>query len=146
MCWFMPEYCVSLMSVHKVATDSKLIIAFDDGNCYILNQDLRAGKILGIGRKYDGLYYFGGNQGKKLESSSVKNVCFLSKYTCHYRFGHPADQVHNVLKPKLLFENNKSQNVCDICQKDKQTREPFPLSDHVSTDLGELFHLDLLSP
>ncbi|GKD80516.1 hypothetical protein Tco_1347355, partial [Tanacetum coccineum] len=29
-----PEYCVSLMSVHKVARDSKLIIAFDEIHCY----------------------------------------------------------------------------------------------------------------
>ncbi|GKB99882.1 ribonuclease H-like domain-containing protein, partial [Tanacetum coccineum] len=28
----------------------------------------------------------------------------------------------------------------------KQTREPFPLSDHVSTELGELVHLDLWGP
>ncbi|GJV48883.1 hypothetical protein Tco_1439095 [Tanacetum coccineum] len=32
-----PEYCVSLMSVHKVARDSKLIIAFDEIHCYSLN-------------------------------------------------------------------------------------------------------------
>ncbi|GJT24803.1 hypothetical protein Tco_0894740 [Tanacetum coccineum] len=39
---------VSLVLVHKVARDSKLIVAFDEVHCYILNQDLRAGKILGI--------------------------------------------------------------------------------------------------
>ncbi|GKE69028.1 hypothetical protein Tco_1527100, partial [Tanacetum coccineum] len=39
-----PEYHVSLMSAHKVARDSMLIIAFDVVNCYILNQDLRVGK------------------------------------------------------------------------------------------------------
>ncbi|GJU17652.1 hypothetical protein Tco_1145618 [Tanacetum coccineum] len=37
-----PVYCVSLMSVHKVARDSKLVIAFDELKCYILNQDLKA--------------------------------------------------------------------------------------------------------
>ncbi|GJU36840.1 ribonuclease H-like domain-containing protein [Tanacetum coccineum] len=72
-----PEYCVSLMSVHKVARDSKLVIAFDEMHCYVMNQDLRKGKILGT---------------------------------------------------------------------TKQTREPFPLSDHVSTELGELVHLDLWGP
>ncbi|GKE21292.1 ribonuclease H-like domain-containing protein, partial [Tanacetum coccineum] len=39
-----PEYCVSLMSVHKVARDSKLVIAFDEMHCYVMNQDLRKGK------------------------------------------------------------------------------------------------------
>ncbi|GJX07701.1 cytokinin dehydrogenase 3-like protein [Tanacetum coccineum] len=57
-----PEYYVSMMSVHKVARDSKLIIAFDEMNCYVLNQDLRGEKVLGTGRQIGGLYYFDGNQ------------------------------------------------------------------------------------
>ncbi|GJX83208.1 hypothetical protein Tco_0332689 [Tanacetum coccineum] len=64
-----PKYCVSLMSVHKVARDSKLIIAFDELKCYILNQDLRAGKVLGTGSQFSGLYHFDGNQGRELKSS-----------------------------------------------------------------------------
>ncbi|GJX90221.1 ribonuclease H-like domain-containing protein [Tanacetum coccineum] len=58
-----PEYCVSLMSVHKVARDSKLVIAFDEMHCYVMNQDLRKGKILGTGKQIGGLYYFDVNQG-----------------------------------------------------------------------------------
>ncbi|GJV18940.1 putative RNA-directed DNA polymerase [Tanacetum coccineum] len=141
-----PEYCVSLTFVHKVARDSKLIIAFDELKCYILNQDLKAGKVLGTGRHVDGLYYFDGNQGIELKSSYSNNVCFLSKYTWHCRLGHPADQALNVLRPNLLFEDDKSDVICEICQKAKQTREPFPLSDHVSTEIGELVHLDLWGP
>ncbi|GKC29648.1 hypothetical protein Tco_1036942 [Tanacetum coccineum] len=79
--------------------------------------DLRAEKVLGTGKQFGGLYYFD--------------------------TGHLADQVLNVLRPNLLFENNKFDVVCDVCQRAKQTREPFPLSDHVSTDIGELVHLDL---
>ncbi|GJY48666.1 ribonuclease H-like domain-containing protein [Tanacetum coccineum] len=58
------EYYVSLMSVHKVDRDSKLVIAFDEMHCYVMNQDLREGKILGTGKQIDGLYYFDGNQGE----------------------------------------------------------------------------------
>nr|GEW89229.1 ribonuclease H-like domain-containing protein [Tanacetum cinerariifolium] len=36
-----PEYYVSLMSVHKVARDNKLNIAFDESKCYVLPQDLK---------------------------------------------------------------------------------------------------------
>ncbi|GJY87148.1 ribonuclease H-like domain-containing protein [Tanacetum coccineum] len=57
-----PEYCVSLMSDHKVARDSKLVIAFDEMHCYVMNHDLRKGKILGTGKQIGGLYYFDGNQ------------------------------------------------------------------------------------
>ena len=38
----------------------------------------------------------------------------------------------NVLKSKLKLENEPSVP-CDVCHKAKQTREPFPLSDHKST-------------
>nr|GFA09431.1 ribonuclease H-like domain-containing protein [Tanacetum cinerariifolium] len=58
-----PEYYVSLMYDHKVSRDRKLVIAFDELKCYILNQDLKAQKVLGTGRQFGGLYYFDGNQG-----------------------------------------------------------------------------------
>ncbi|GJY61445.1 ribonuclease H-like domain-containing protein [Tanacetum coccineum] len=48
----------------------------------------------------------------------------------------------------ILFENSKNnKNVpYEICQKAKQTREPFPLSEHKSSILGELVHLDFWGP
>ncbi|GJR20011.1 ribonuclease H-like domain-containing protein [Tanacetum coccineum] len=60
--------------------------------------------------------------------------------------GHPADQVLDVLKHTLSFDNKNTELICDTCQRAKQTREHFPLSDHVSTQLGELVHLDLWGP
>ncbi|GKA07061.1 putative reverse transcriptase domain-containing protein [Tanacetum coccineum] len=59
------------------------------------------------------------------------------------RLGRPADQVLNVLKPNLLFENKKSDGVCDVCQRAKKTSETFLFSDHISIEIGELVHLDL---
>ncbi|GKE44390.1 hypothetical protein Tco_1471674 [Tanacetum coccineum] len=87
------EYCVSLMVVHKFNRDSKLIVAFDEINCYVSNKDLRAGRILGTGIQISGLRYFNVNQGIEPKSSNLSNVCFVSKQTWHYRLGHPADQV-----------------------------------------------------
>ncbi|GJW71092.1 ribonuclease H-like domain-containing protein [Tanacetum coccineum] len=69
-----PEYCVSLMSVHKVDRDSKLVIAFDEMHCYVMNQDLRKGKIIGTGKQIGGLYYFDGNQGINFKNSKSNNV------------------------------------------------------------------------
>nr|GEW43963.1 O-acyltransferase WSD1-like [Tanacetum cinerariifolium] len=51
-----------LMDVHKVARDSQLMVVFDEINCYVLNQEFRTGKILGIGKQIGGLYYFHGNK------------------------------------------------------------------------------------
>ncbi|GJT61386.1 O-acyltransferase WSD1-like protein [Tanacetum coccineum] len=127
-----------LMSVHKVSRDSQLMVAFDEMNCYVSNQELMAGKILGIGKQIGRLYYFNVKQGIGLESPKIDNVCFLSKQTWHCRLGHPTDQVLDVLEPILSFENKESNLVCDVFQRAKQTKEPFPLSDHVSTELSEL--------
>ncbi|GKG16930.1 hypothetical protein Tco_0361887, partial [Tanacetum coccineum] len=35
-----PEYCVTLIFVHKLAKDNKIFVAFDESRCYFLNQDL----------------------------------------------------------------------------------------------------------
>ncbi|GJV99825.1 ribonuclease H-like domain-containing protein [Tanacetum coccineum] len=48
-----PEYTVSLLSVHKLARDSKLFMGFDENKCYF--QDLKANKTVGIGRQCNGL-------------------------------------------------------------------------------------------
>nr|GEY98913.1 ribonuclease H-like domain-containing protein [Tanacetum cinerariifolium] len=59
-----PEYCVSLMSIHKMARDSKLIVAFDESKCYVLPQELKDMKVLRTGNQ-NGLYYFNKKQGIK---------------------------------------------------------------------------------
>ncbi|GJT31753.1 ribonuclease H-like domain-containing protein [Tanacetum coccineum] len=46
----------------------------------------------------------------------------------------------------LNMSDNTFVPVCEICQRVKQTSEPFPLSDHKSKTLGELVHLDLWGP
>ncbi|GJS97878.1 ribonuclease H-like domain-containing protein [Tanacetum coccineum] len=88
-----PEYCVTLISVHKLAKENKVVVAFDEN-----------------------------------------------------KLGHPADPVLNVLKKSLQFDNNDKNLYYEICQRAKQTREPFALSDHVSSSLGELVHLNLWAP
>ncbi|GJS66078.1 hypothetical protein Tco_0680642, partial [Tanacetum coccineum] len=94
-----PEYIASLLSVHKLSRDNKLFVGFNASNCYI--QDLKANKILGIGRQFNGVY---------------------------------------------LFDVDNAYHLCDTCNKAKQTREPFPLSDHKSSKIGELVHLDVWGP
>nr|GEW98519.1 ribonuclease H-like domain-containing protein [Tanacetum cinerariifolium] len=47
------------------------------------------------------------------------------------RLGHPANQVLDVSKSTLNFDNKESDLMFDTCQRAKQTREPFTLSDHI---------------
>ncbi|GKB53670.1 VIER F-box protein 2, partial [Tanacetum coccineum] len=94
----MAEYTVSLLSVHKLARDSKLFIGFDEFKCYI--KDLHLKKTLGTGSQLGG----------------------------------------------LTDERIGESDTCDICHQAKQTREPFPISDHKTTNLGDIVHLDVWGP
>ncbi|GJW86918.1 putative RNA-directed DNA polymerase [Tanacetum coccineum] len=112
-----PEYCVTLISVHKLVKKNKVIVSFDENRCYFLNQDLNLKNVLGIGEQCEGLYYY-----------------------------NDKDPVLNVLKDSLNIDKKDNTVCCEICQRAKQTREPFPLSDHKSKSLGDLVHLDLWGP
>ncbi|GJR68574.1 ribonuclease H-like domain-containing protein [Tanacetum coccineum] len=64
-----------------------------------------------------------------------------------YQLGYPADQVLDVLKTALNLDSHSTYDyLCDTCKKAKQTREPFPLSDHRSTKIRQLVHLDVWGP
>ncbi|GKD05638.1 ribonuclease H-like domain-containing protein, partial [Tanacetum coccineum] len=117
----LPEYCVTLIFVHKLVKENKVIVAFDENRCYFLNQDLNLKNVLGIGEQCEELYYYND-------------------------LGHPADPILNVLKDSLPIDKKDNTICCEICQRAKQTREPFPLSDHTSKRLGNLVHLDLWRP
>nr|GEX13164.1 ribonuclease H-like domain-containing protein [Tanacetum cinerariifolium] len=60
--------------------------------------------------------------------------------------GHPSDQVLKVLKGKTNINSDGMTAPCDICHHAKQTREPFPLSDHKTTKAGDIVHLDVWGP
>ncbi|GJV84867.1 ribonuclease H-like domain-containing protein [Tanacetum coccineum] len=140
-----PEYCVTLISVHKMAKENKIFVVFDESKCYFVNQDLNLKNIMGTGDQCEGLYYYN-EQGIRVNKSNLNFQCLLSQYDWHCRLGHPAEPVMNILKKSLNFDKSDKDLCCEVCQRAKQTREPFPLSDHVSSSLGELVHLDLWGP
>ncbi|GKA74073.1 ribonuclease H-like domain-containing protein, partial [Tanacetum coccineum] len=53
-----PEYCVTLIYVHKLVKENKIIVAFDDSRYYFLNQDLNLRNDLRTGNRCEGLYYY----------------------------------------------------------------------------------------
>ncbi|GJS39861.1 RNA-directed DNA polymerase, eukaryota, reverse transcriptase zinc-binding domain protein [Tanacetum coccineum] len=63
-----PKYCVTLISVHKLAKDNNICIAFEDSKCFFLNKDLNPKNVLRIGNQCEGLYYFN-NQDPVLKHS-----------------------------------------------------------------------------
>nr|GEZ60902.1 ribonuclease H-like domain-containing protein [Tanacetum cinerariifolium] len=108
--------------------------------------DLEREKILRTGSESDGLYLFDANKSNSIGQSNMVMTFRVSKVVWHNRLGHPADQVLFVLKKDMNISNNNFVSLCKICQRAKQTREAFPLSDHKSKTLGELVHLDLWGP
>nr|GEW40028.1 retrovirus-related Pol polyprotein from transposon TNT 1-94 [Tanacetum cinerariifolium] len=74
----------------------------------------------------------GSNNGLTSSELEARKVQCTSCDESYSKLGHPAEPVLNVLKESLQFDN-KDQNVyCEIFQRAKQTRKPFPLSDHTS--------------
>nr|XP_043624691.1 uncharacterized protein LOC122596185 [Erigeron canadensis] len=124
-----PGYCVSLLSVHKLA-----------------RVDLISKKTLWTGSCNGGLYVFDNMHVGNSFMSCNSFVCCISQSLWHSRLGHPADQVLYVLKDELKLKYDSEHGPCEVCHKAKQTREPFPLSDHKTKSLGELVHLDLWGP
>ncbi|GJQ98425.1 retrovirus-related pol polyprotein from transposon TNT 1-94 [Tanacetum coccineum] len=80
-------------------------------------QDLNLCKLVGTGSESGGLYLFD-----------------LDKI------------VLSILGKKLGFSKKGYMSPCDICHKAKQTREPFPLSDHKSKSVGDIIHCDVWGP
>nr|GEZ07029.1 ribonuclease H-like domain-containing protein [Tanacetum cinerariifolium] len=72
-------------------------------NGLTLYDDLNLKNVLGIGEQCEGLYYY-----------------------------NDQDPVLNVIKDSLQIDKKDNIVCCEICQRAKQTREPFPLSDHIS--------------
>ncbi|GKB55708.1 putative transcription factor interactor and regulator CCHC(Zn) family protein [Tanacetum coccineum] len=60
--------------------------------------------------------------------------------------GHPADQVLSILKSKIDLKDFKSFEPCEVCHRAKQTRDPFPLSEHKTSFLRGLVNLDVWGP
>ncbi|GJY78539.1 retrovirus-related pol polyprotein from transposon TNT 1-94 [Tanacetum coccineum] len=142
-----PEYCVSLLSVNKLIKDSRMFVGFSETNCFI--QDLHQNKIVRTGSENDGLYMFDSVSPFSSNCQTIGNlstVCYVFKFVWHTRHGHPSNQVVDMLHQDLNFTKDSHVSPCDICHKAKQTREPFPLSDHQTTSIGELIHLDLWGP
>nr|GEW18890.1 ribonuclease H-like domain-containing protein [Tanacetum cinerariifolium] len=141
-----PEYTVNLLSVNKMIKDSKYFVGFDESKCYI--QDLKLGKIVGTGSESVGLcmFYYDHNGKTFAGMSNSGIVSYVFKELWHCRLGHPTDQVLSVLSGKIGYKNGDHTSACDICHKAKQTREPFPLSDHKSFRIGDLIHLDVCGP
>lgn len=100
---------------------------------------------VGTGNESGGLYYLDSTCASGKTFASVKTQWCVSNLTWHNRLGHPADQSLNVLR-KTLHLVSDSIPSCDVFHKAKQPRNSFQLSEHKTTKIGEIIHLDVWAP
>ncbi|GJZ74192.1 hypothetical protein Tco_0638338, partial [Tanacetum coccineum] len=93
-----PEYTVSLLSVHKLSRDSKFFVG------------LKANRTVGIGKQFNGLYLFDVDNACKIVSNNCISTCFVSKTLWHQRLGHHADQVLDALKTTLNLDSHSTSD------------------------------------
>ncbi|GJV82414.1 ribonuclease H-like domain-containing protein [Tanacetum coccineum] len=110
------------------------------------NNDLNLGKLVGTRSVTGGLYLFDLDKIGMFATCNYVFVCNVSSELYHYRLGHPAEQVLSIFGKKLGFSKKDHLSPCDICHRAKQTREPFPLSDHKSKSVGDIVHCDVWGP
>ncbi|KAM0007349.1 putative RNA-directed DNA polymerase [Helianthus debilis subsp. tardiflorus] len=137
--FYVPEYHVNLLSVHRLARDNDIKVVFNEDSCVL--QDSKSKRVLVTGSQDSGLYFVGKN-------GNSMNVCFNSYVKAnlwHSRLGHPSDQVLAVLKDHFDVKSIE-HGPCDVCHRAKQVRVPFPLSEHKTKSVGELIHLDVWGP
>nr|GEY84245.1 ribonuclease H-like domain-containing protein [Tanacetum cinerariifolium] len=141
-----PEFNVSLLYVNKIIKVTKFFVGFYEHKCYI--QYFCPDNIVGTGSESGGLYLFHIDKiGKYVSAkSNFVFVCHVSSGLWHYILGHLADQGLSILDINLGFSKKDHISPYNICHKAKQTREPFPLSDHNSTFFGDIIHCDVLGP
>ncbi|KAJ0454457.1 putative RNA-directed DNA polymerase [Helianthus annuus] len=137
--FYVPEYHVNLLSVHKLAKDNGIKVVFTENSCVL--QDSKSKRVLVTGSQDNGLYFVG-------KDGNCVNVCFNSYVRAnmwHSRLGHPSDQVLAVLRDQFGV-NSIEHGPCEVCHRAKQVRVPFPLSEHKTKSVGELIHLDVWGP
>nr|GEV14459.1 ribonuclease H-like domain-containing protein [Tanacetum cinerariifolium] len=102
-----PEYCVTLIFVHKLVKENKVIVAFDENRCYFLNQDLNLKLVLGIGEQCEGLYYY---SDKDPVLNVLKNSLNFDKIDNTVDFGNDADSSNDFVATQneevATFEEN----------------------------------------
>ena len=114
----------NLISVQRLTTDENCIITY--GTQFFLIHDLTLKKPIGAGEQRNGVYYLKKNARGMIFAAIQNKECVL----WHCRLGHPSLGSLSHLSAQSGFQMNKeSCDLCDVCHRAKQTRNPFPNSE-----------------
>jgi hypothetical protein len=137
---YVPGLNCNLISVSQLIDDMDCVLQFTNSVCIM--QDRTSRTLIGVGERRDGLYYFRGIRHEKV--CKVGDMSMLHLW--HKRMGHPSMKISQLIS-NVGSKNNVFENkACDVCQRAKQTRDSFPLSDNKASSSFELIHCDLWGP
>lgn len=157
-----PDFSFNLLSISQFTKENQCCVVFYPTFC--LFQALSTGKIMGIGRLRDGLYYLATpfrpvaptnhlnvvSNAKVFPVSQQSAICnvFSSLNNnidlWHKRFGHMS--VSRLQCLPFIAQHKLTQH-CPICPLAKQTRAAFPLVDRsTSSHIFQLVHMDIWGP
>ncbi|KZV21171.1 hypothetical protein F511_24735 [Dorcoceras hygrometricum] len=146
-----PDFKFNLLSISKFTKDHHCSVVFYPDFCFF--QDLSTGKIMGIGKLYNGLYYLA----ETPQNIQTDRILSSPKLTCtsfackdidiniwHQRFGHMSI---SRLQHLPFITQNTLNSPCYICPISKQTRSMFPAKDHTPAPRPfSLIHMDTWGP
>ena len=112
---YVPGCLFNLISINKFTRDLNCLITFSEN--FVTLQDRSTGRTIGIGWKFQGLFYLSS------PSSSTSCTSMDTPLFIHSRFGHP-----NIFKFRIMIPHFSSLSSieCESCQLEKHTRVPFP--------------------
>ncbi|CAM8966871.1 unnamed protein product [Rhodiola kirilowii] len=144
-----PEFQVNLISVYRLVADLRCQVLFTDDNCIV--QDHQGRMILRTGKPVGALYST--KQLRLAGSTDAVHSLEVQKSLhevelWHNRLGHASMDVVNQLlenkSPRVTCKNSKYQ--CTTCPLAKQTKLPFSLSTHNTSEPFEMIHSDVWGP
>ena len=133
---YVPNSSFNLISINKLTRDLNYLITFSDNSATL--QDWSTGKMIGIGREFQGLFY--------LSSPSFSTHCTFmdTSLLIHCRLSHPNISKFRVMVPHF---SKLSLIKCESCQLVKHTLVPFPKClDQRTKSHFELVHTDVWGP
>jgi len=124
-----PNFQFNLMSVSRAYEENSYRLLFKSDKCFF--QALLTGKLMGLGRVFQGLYFWINFQTYDSNKSVFNTTINDKNLLYHQRLGHTA-----------LFPCPQ----CPICPLAKQTRPPFPNSTSQVNKIFSLIHADVWGP
>jgi len=95
-----------------------------------------------VGEQRGGVYYF---KDGSLDEAQVNAI--NTNHLWHQRLGHPSRAILSLLSNNLgVISGSAKDDVCEICHRAKQARNPFSKSSNKAQFVFNLVHCDIWGP